>query len=241
MRKVLDDIASVALVLEARGWAEGNAGNISANVTGSPGTDPDAPLSSFTAHPLPGAYKTLAQQYFLISGANTRMRNLAKQPLLNLLLIRISDDGESYIHLPIRQEIDASLKPTSEFCTHLAIHEYLLSGGRPERAVLHTHVNELIALTLDQKINSEPVLNQVLGSVLLEMSMMIPKGVGLIPYLPPGSGAVAQATVASLQQHDLILWAKHGVVTIGADLFDCLDKIEIVTKAAKIYFMARPL
>ncbi|MBP6979056.1 MAG: rhamnulose-1-phosphate aldolase [Bacteroidales bacterium] len=241
MRKVLEDIATVALTLETRGWAEGNAGNISANVTGNPGTEPDDPLSSFAVYPLPGVYKILAGQYFLVSGASIRMRNLAKQPRMNLLLIRISDDGTSYIHLPIWQEIDPSLRPTSEFCTHLSIHEYLISGGRQEKTILHTHVNELIALTLDQRINSESVLNSILGSVLLEMNVMIPKGVGLIPYLEPGSCGIARATVESLRQHDLILWAKHGVIAVGTDLFDCLDKIEIVTKAAKIYFLARPL
>ncbi|HNS18779.1 MAG TPA: rhamnulose-1-phosphate aldolase [Bacteroidales bacterium] len=241
MRKVLEDIAAIALVLEERGWAEGKAGNVSVNVTGSPGTEPEKPLSSFVAYPLPGAYKALAGHDFLISSATTRMRNLARQPLMNLLLIRISDDGASYIHLPIRQEIDTSLRPTSEFCTHLAIHESLISAGRQEQAILHTHVNELIALTLDQKINSETVLNQVLGSALLEMNTLLPRGVGLVPYLQPGSCEIARATVASLQQHDLILWSKHGVITIGADTFDCLDKIEIVTKAAKIYFLARPL
>jgi rhamnulose-1-phosphate aldolase len=241
MRKVLDDIGTLAMTMDQKGWAEGNAGNISVNVTGSPGVDPDGSGTSISKYPLPGTYPALAGQYMLISGAGTRMRNLAKQPLLNLLLLRISDDGSSFVHLPIRQEIDILLRPSSEFMTHLAIHEYLLTQGRTEKAVVHAHVNELIALTLDPKVTDESILNQVLGSILSEMSMMIPKGLGLIPFLEPGSRDVARATAESLQKHDMILWARHGVITVGTDLYDCLDKIEIVTKAAKIYFLVRPL
>ena len=241
MRKVLDDIAAIALAFEQKGWAEGNAGNISVNVTGSPGIIPDEPLTSYPLYPLPATCQALAGQYLLVSGAGTRMRNLAKQPLLNLLLLRISDDGTSYIHLPIRQEIDTALRPTSEFITHLIVQEHLLTTGRKEQAVVHTHVNELIALTLDPKITNETILNQVLGSILTEMAMLIPKGVGLIPFLEPGSEDVARATAESLLKHDMILWARHGVITVGTDLYDCLDKIEIVTKAAKIYFLVRPL
>ncbi len=241
MRKVLDDIVTIALAFEQKGWAEGNAGNISVNVTGSPGSLPDEPLDSYPLYPLPATFRALAGQYLLVSGAGTRMRNLAKQPLLNLLLLKISDDGTSYIHLPIRQEIDTTLRPTTEFMTHLSVQEYLLTTGHKEQAVVHTHVNELIALTLDPKITDEITLNRILGSILTEMAMLIPKGLGLIPLLEPGSEDVARATAESLQQHDMILWARHGVITVGKDLYDCLDKIEIVTKAAKIYFLVRPL
>jgi rhamnulose-1-phosphate aldolase len=239
MRKALDDMANVAMVLDEKGWSEGNAGNISVNVTETIGTSPDESLSSSRIYPLPGTFKDLAREYLLISGAGTRMRNLAKQPLMNLLLIKISDDGASFAHLPIRQEINLNLRPTSEFYAHLAIHEFLMSHHRTEKTIIHTHVNELIALTLDPKIRDTGALNKALHEVLPEMAVLIPGGAGLTPYLQPGSKEIASATVELFEHHDLILWSRHGVIAIGADPVECLDRIEIVSKAAKIYFLVR--
>lgn len=238
-QQIIDQIASVAALLEQKGWAEGNAGNLSVNITGIDGVPLSQEKMQGTGAHLPRTFGSLSGQCFLISGAGTRMRNMARFPDRNLVCIHIDRDGSTYRTFSLASHGDPGLLPTSEVPSHLAIHEHLLQQARPEKAILHTHVNELIALTLDPLISTGAELNRVLGSVLPEIKIMIPKGVGLVAYLTPGTEEIACATVESLQQHDVILWSKHGVVAVGTDLHDCLDKIEVITKAAKIYFLCR--
>ena len=40
----------------------------------------------------------------------------------------------------------------------------------------------------------------------------IPAGVGFIPFAVPGSEGLKQANIAKLRSHQIVLWAKHGVM-----------------------------
>lgn len=70
------------------------------------------------------------------------MRDLARWPMDNGSLIRITDDCAHYEIVA-----DKDVKPTSELPSHLSVHAYLIGKGSPYKASLHTHPIELVAMS----------------------------------------------------------------------------------------------
>ena len=64
--------------------------------------------------------------------------------------------------------------------------------------------------------------------------MNLPDGVGMVPFNVPGTAALMSATVASLREHRLVVWAKHGVMA-RSDLSvkRAADRIEYAETGAK--------
>ena len=235
--KVIKEMALVAGYLWAKGWAERNAGNISVNVTGHVETG-QAELVSFPEKKLEKAYPSLAGAFILLSGTGTRMRDLKGDPAGNTCMIRITDDGKGFQKLDDGTVRD-KLQPTSELPTHLAIHEMLVIRNAGEKAVVHTHVNELIALTHIKKFTDEKAINDLLWAMHPETVVFVPHGIGFVPYCLPGSEKIAGATIKALEDHNVILWEKHGCLAIGDDVQDAFDQIDILAKSAQIYFLCK--
>lgn len=233
---ITNEVAEVAGFLWQRGWAERNAGNISVCLK-------DLPKSDFPAHyqrtdiPLPERAADVAGMSFLITAANSRMRDLARKPMENALIIRITEDGTAY---NIISHIGPTeLRPTSELASHLAIHSLIIRRGTSHRVVMHTHAKELIALTQIKELCDEERLNRLLWGMHPETKLLVPCGVGLVPYFIPGTTALGEATVTALEKHDVALWEKHGVFAIGPSPHETFDLIDILTRSASIYFLCR--
>lgn len=221
------EISEVAGLLHQKGWAEKNAGNFSFRI------DDDTEFAgSNKNYPLPELYSKLANKIFLVSGKGTRMRDIARSPAENTIMIKISADGDSFTTLNNNPTI-----PTSELQTHLAIHKMIAQRGSNEKAVIHTHVTELIALTHINEYCKQESINNLLWQMHPETIMFIPNGVGFVPFELPGSAKIAMDTVDALKNHQIALWEKHGVFSIAPNLNDCFDLIDIIAKSAKIYFL----
>lgn len=235
---VAAEIAEVASLLWQKGWAEAGAGNISVNVTGHyPAIRMD--FRTFPMIPMEVKYPALAHHHIFISAKGSRMRELAKDPGKNLCLIKISKKGDHYQVL--YEDPESTLVPSSELPSHLAIHNELVKGGRgeEEKAVVHTHCHELIALSHDKKLQNEAAMNEVLLKMHTETAFFIPEGIGYVPLAEPGSLALAKATLKSLQNHKIVLWEKHGCLATGKDVHEAFDRIDLMAKAASIYLMCR--
>ena len=55
----------------------------------------------------------------------------------------------------------------------------------------------------------------------------------------PGSVKLADATLAELENYDVVMWEKHGVFAKGLDAMDAFDQIDVLSKSAKIYIDAK--
>jgi rhamnulose-1-phosphate aldolase len=238
LKDVIFEVAEIAEYLWQRGWAERNAGNISVNITGMIG-EHLSKLDTFPSFDLPQPYPELAGKYFFVSGTGKRMRDLAREPLRNALIICIDDNGSRY-HILSRDEGHISgFKPTSELPTHLGIHRMIIQRNSNEKVVIHTHANELVALTQIEKFCNEESLNKLLWGMHPETMVFIPQGVGFVPYVTPGTEQIAEATLKALENHNVVIWEKHGVFAIGSNAFDTFDLIDILGKSAKIFFLVR--
>jgi rhamnulose-1-phosphate aldolase len=111
--------------------------------------------------------------------------------------------------------------------------------GSTEKVVMHTHAHELVTLTHAKEFCDQDVLNKLLWSMHPETMIFVPKGVGFVPYLLPGSAGIATETIKSLQNHDVTLWEKHGVIAIGKSVADTFDLVDILAKSARIFFLCR--
>lgn len=230
------EIASVAGWLWQRGWAERNAGNISVRV------DDDnlkqlAFASDYQLFPLQKPFPALRRQFFLVTGTNTRMRDVAAAPLENILLIMVNDVGTGY-HI-ISPSADTPLRPTSELPSHLCIHDMLLRTRPGNKVVMHTHVTELIALTHIKDLCDSLKLNRILLGMHPEARVFVPAGAGFVPYLLPGTATIGEATVKALEDHSVAIWEKHGVFATGSTPQETFDIIDLLAKSASVWFLCR--
>ncbi|MFN2312998.1 MAG: rhamnulose-1-phosphate aldolase [Bacteroidales bacterium] len=230
------EIASVAGWLWQRGWAERNAGNISVR-RDEVSLKQSEPRGEHQLIPLQKSFPGLGGQLFLVTGTNTRMRDVAAAPRDNILLIRVNDNGTGY-HI-ISPTADTPLRPTSELTSHLCIHDMMLRIRPAHRVVMHTHVTELIALTQVKDLCDSLKLNRILLGMHPEARVFVPAGAGFVPYLLPGTATIGEATVKALEDHDVAIWEKHGVFATGSTPQETFDIIDLLAKSASIWFLCR--
>jgi len=233
LEKIIKDIAEVARILWELGWAESSAGNISVNVTEHIPKD-IGELNKFPSREIDKIYPGLSGFSFFITGAGTRMRDLAKEPSGNACILRQAKKSNRY-HILWGKKSDLDFEPTSEIHCHLSIHSFLLGKKAPQKVIIHAHPEELIALTHVKEYEQESKLNRLLWSMNPETKIIIRKGVGFVPYHVPGSDELAQATIRALEKHDVVLWEKHGCLAIGTDVLETFDQLDILNKSARIF------
>jgi rhamnulose-1-phosphate aldolase len=237
LRNIIRETSEIAGYLWQRGWAERNASNISVNINGL-WQEENAEHSTYPFYTLPISYRKLAGSYFYVTGTGKRMRDLARKPMKNSLIIKLNENGNGY--WIISQKIDGDIfMPTSELPTHLGIHQMIAERGSNEKVVMHTHAHELVTLTHAKEFCDQDVLNKLLWSMHPETVIFVPKGVGFVPFCLPGSYDIATETIKLLQNHDVTLWEKHGVIAIGKSVADTFDIIDILAKSARIFFLCR--
>ncbi len=237
IQNLTGEMAEVAGYLWQRGWAERNAGNISVNISHLL-QDDNHDSSADTNIELTLSYPKLAGCSFLVTGTGKRMRDLARNPLENAVIIKINEEGSGYQAIPLNPDAGKCM-PTSELPTHLGIHQMIAERSSDEKVVMHTHAEELVALTHAKEFCNLEELNRLLWSMHPETAIFVPKGVGFVPYIVPGSENIAAETIRTLHNHDVAIWEKHGVFAIGKEISATFDVIDILAKSARIYFMCR--
>jgi rhamnulose-1-phosphate aldolase len=163
------------------------------------------------------------------------MRDVSAEPHRYLCVLHLSPAGDSLQTICV----DTSVRPSSEAPSHLAIHELLRQRGSGLTSVIHTHPDRLIALSHMPEFTNQSALNRLLWSMHPETSIVVPQGIGVVPYEVPGSEMLARATVKALAEHRIVLWEKHGVVAVGTDLDEAFDLVDTMDKAASIYLLCR--
>lgn len=233
LQSVVAQVAEVAGVLWQKGWAERNGGNITLNITEHIPSD-YLPHYLTESIALNQVLPHIAGQWFYCKGTGMRMRDLAREPMKNGSVIRISEDGISY-----RIVADKVVMPTSELPSHLMVHDYLVESRCGYTATVHTHPIELVAMSHIRAFLDSQRLTKTLWSMIPETLAFAPLGLGVVPYDVPGSQDLAKATLQMVQDYDVTLWEKHGVFAVGKDVMDAFDQIDVLNKAAQIYMSCK--
>jgi rhamnulose-1-phosphate aldolase len=225
----LEELQRVAHWLAQRFWSEANAGNISVRLNDLP--KDIAQREGAPPIQMPIAFPELSGEHFLVKGTGKRMRDVIHDLEGNIGLIRILPGGKAYTCLW------GVSKVTSEFPAHSAIHQVLLTERPDQKAIVHTHPPGLAALTHLARFKDAEALSDVLFRMHTETSYFLHKQLAYLPYMVPGSIELGRATAEVLRTCKATLWDKHGVVAIGETMSQALDWIEILEKAAQIYWL----
>jgi L-fuculose-phosphate aldolase len=151
---------------------------------------------------------------FLIKPSGTRMGFLKPEEL-----VLVDLQGKK-----VAGELNVSL----ETPMHAAIYR----ARKDVQAVVHTHPPTATAFG----IAKTPIL-----PLQIEMFMLFPNGVPIIPFTAPGSKALAVAVQEKLAGCDAVVLENHGIVTVGETIEAACDLNEMVEEAAKIQFLVTQL
>lgn len=232
IQEILKDISDTAKIFSERGWAEANAGNMSVNISDVIGEEFDYSNVQNDHR----NYSFSKDTSILLTSSGSRMRQIAESPERYCGVISFIAGENGYYISKFGEE---EFIPTSEYPSHIGIHRYLVNSERSEKAIVHTHPDELIAAMHKPELNSQNNINSIFKKIHSEFSMLIPDGIGYIPFIQPGSKQLAEKTLGKLEEHKIILWKDHGCISIGDSLDIAFDNIEIVNKISKIFLLQK--
>ena len=145
--------------------------------------------------------------------------------------MKVDSDGAGY---HILWGLTHEAVPTSELPAHFLSHceRIKLTGGK-DRVIMHCHATNLIALTYVLE-NDSALITRKLWEGSTECLVVFPDGVGILPWMVPGTDEIGQATAVSMQQHSLVLWPFHGVFGSGPTLDETFGLIDTAEKSAEV-------
>ncbi|MEO8357049.1 MAG: class II aldolase/adducin family protein [Chloroflexota bacterium] len=227
---LLKQMGEVGKRLSEIGATEGAAGNISICVRDTLEIREYFPQMQMVDLPLPAPY--LAGATILATGSGRRLRDIADEPAANLAVIIIEDGGKTG---RMFTSVDCPFtRVTSEFNSHLAVHhDQMRLRPIKSHAVIHAQPRHLTFLSHISKYQDERFFNSHLLRWQPETILNFPEGIGVLPFLLPGSTHLMLETMLCLRDHQLVIWSQHGVMSrADGSIFHALDLVEYLETAA---------
>lgn len=225
------------------GASEGAAGNISVLVRWpAPEVLDMFPLATPFTLPLAEnetSAPELAGATIVVSGSGRRLREIAVDPQGNLAVIQVADDGREAMLYTSRKRLFT--RPTSELVSHIGIHRWAV-GRNPEgvnfHAVVHAQPLHIVYLSHLPRYQDTGELNRRILRWQPETIVQVPDGVGFTRYTLPGSPDLMHVTLTAMERHDVILWARHGlIVRSEVSVKKAVDLIEYVEVASRYEYL----
>lgn len=224
IEQLLWEIGEAGVRLAQLGALEGAAGNISVFIPAAMehGGGLETTFIDETPWKLPDE-SALPYGTLLITGTGRRLRDAARDPAAVLCVLRLDDAG-----CTLCRGTGSGVRPTSEIDTHLGIHAAsAATSGGAMRSVVHAQPPHLTWLSHIPTYREFTRLNRQLLRWQPETIVMLPEGIGVLPFEVPGTPKHGVPTAWAMRQHRLVVWAKHGVVArssagplAAADLID---------------------
>ena len=214
-----------------KGWDERNGGNVSLRLTAEDVAPFKHMLKEDRVVAIGELVPDLVGQYFLVTGSGKYFRNVELDPEDNLGLIEIGADGES---ARILWGLRGNGVPTSELSAHLKSHrsrQKVTQGA--SRVIMHCHATNLIALSYVLDLTPAAV-TRALWEMSTECLVVFPDGIGVLPWMVPGTVSIGSATADAMLKHPLVLWPFHGIFGSGATLDEAFGLIDTAEKAAEV-------
>jgi rhamnulose-1-phosphate aldolase len=235
LEEILASIGEAGQRLSGIEAIEGAAGNISVYIGWAVEVRRRFPLVEKIDLPQPAP--ELAGRLVIVTGSGRRLRDIRADPEANLGAIVISEDGRSGKLFTSPRRLFAHV--TSEFNSHVAVHsDEVARTSTNFHALIHAQPPNLVYLSHIPEYRDTAVLNRRLMRWEPETIVQLPKGIGVLPYILPGSSALMEANVTALREHNLVLWSKHGVMARSdMSVTRAADRIEYAETAARYEYM----
>lgn len=215
-----------------KGWDERNGGNVSLRLLEEE-AEPFA--ADFYAEPrcveLTKPAPELANCWFLVTGSGKFFRNVQLDPADSLALLKVDEKGLSY---KIHWGLANGGLPTSELAAHFQSHSVrkAVSGGT-DRVIMHCHATNFMALSYVVDLDSAR-FTRLLWEGSTECLVVFPDGVGILPWMVPGTDEIGQATADQMASHSIVMWPFHGIFGAGPTLDETFGLIDTAEKSSEV-------
>ena len=233
--QLLCELGQVGKHLSDIGAAEGAAGNLSVCFREQVNLTACFPHTEMIELPVPAP--DLAGATVIVTGSGRRLRDIITAPSANLACIVIEPGGRMGRMFTAP---DSQFKRvTSEFNSHLAVHhDQMRSKDIRLHTVLHGQPLHLTYLSHLEDYQDERYLNQHLLRWQPETILNFPHGMGILPFLLPGSAQLTVESMLALREHRVVIWSRHGVMSRADDsITHALDLIEYAETAAHYEYL----
>jgi ribulose-5-phosphate 4-epimerase/fuculose-1-phosphate aldolase len=133
-------------------------------------------------------------------------------------------------HVSLDGTVHGEVRPSKELPFHLGIYR-----RRPEaRAIVHLHSTYSVALSCLPSITEADPMPALTPYYFMRVAPL-----GIVPYFRPGSAELAQAVEDKAPGHNCLLLLNHGLITIGEEWNEAVDRAEELEETAKLYFILR--
>lgn len=124
--------------------------------------------------------------------------------------------------------VDGRLQPSSEVTVHLAVY-----AARPDvQAIVHTEPTFA---------NVFGVLGEPIRGALVNMVIYTKGDVPIMPFALSNSTEFGVQMASYLEDRNAVVWANHGLLTVGPNLRDAFKTTVAVESAAKVLTHARAI
>jgi rhamnulose-1-phosphate aldolase len=235
LSEILASIGEAGSRIAGIGASEGGAGNISVCIGWPLEVRRQFPVTEVIQLPLSAPH--LAGRRIIVTGSGRRLRDIATDPAANLGVVLVHPGGETgTLHTSPRCLFDTL---TSEWNSHLGVHDDTVARADTNlHAVMHAQPPHLVYLSHVPQYLDEAYFNMRLLRWEPETIVNLPQGVGVLPFMVPGSAQLMEANIAGLRTHRVVLWAKHGVMARSdISVTRAADRIEYAETAARYEYM----
>lgn len=124
--------------------------------------------------------------------------------------------------------VDGKWRPTSEIACHLVFYQRRADVG----AVVHSHAPYSTLFGLK---------DTPLPMILTEAATCLGGSVPVAPYRRPGTPELAEVVYESTGSGVSVIMARHGLLTVGANLAEAYDSTMAVETTARLVWMAKAM
>lgn len=227
------DFLETVEIIYKYNWAERNGGNISYIIDEKIIEKHTMNSKSTFGNSISLQCSKLNNKFLLVTGSGKFYRNIINPEKIkdNCGIIKITNDGKSY---EVVWGFENNSKPTSELPSHLQSHSTRMNIDSKHKIVIHSHLTHLIALSFLVPLD-EKELTHKLWEMISECSVVFPEGLGIVPWMLPGSNEVGMATAEKMKTYKNVIWPHHGIFASGDTFDNVLGCLEIIDKASYIY------
>jgi len=228
---ILASMGKAGARLDHMGACEAGAGNISVSIKETP-TDVADFFPETSTLELPVAVPGLAGWTVFVTGSGCRLREIHADPTANVSAVVIDKTGTTATWY--RSSDRTYSKPTSEFNSHLGVHEdQVVRRGVEFQAVLHAQLPYLVTLSHIASLRNDDDFNHAVFRWEPETIVQVPEGIKVLDFMVPGGEELGRNNVESLRDHQIVLWSKHGIMARSDESpLAGVDKVEYVEAGA---------
>ena len=120
--------------------------------------------------------------------------------------------------------------PSKEYPFHLAAY----CNREDVRAIVHLHSTHAVALSCLEALDSEQPLPPLTPYFFMRVAPLV-----VLPYFRPGSPKLAKSVGRAAPRYNSMLLRNHGLICLGSNLSEAVDRAEELEETARLYFLLR--